>query len=274
MTSRRNELIFNVITRMRKPYYQGVAAELAFFFLMSMVPVFIIAAEIMGFFSISIDVMRELVSEYVNGTVADGILKYLAYSPSGTINILFIVFALWAASKAQFSMIRIANYTYTGMNMGKGFIRERFRAIVTVGLSITMLLLCLGILIGGEYIINLMAFCATQYFKPAPAIIMVLGGLRWPLAMGIFFLGISYIYYTLPTRKWTYRSQIPGAILATGGILIVTWVYSFYISHFSNYNLLYGSLATIVGLLVWFYFIGFVLVVGIVFNAAWEETKD
>ena len=62
-------------------------------------------------------------------------------------------------------------------------------------------------------------------------------------------------------------------MVATAGILVVTWVYSFYITHFSNYDLLYGSLATIVGLLMWFYFMGFVLVIGIVFNAAWEETK-
>ena len=269
--AKRRELIFNVITRMRKPYYQGVAAELAFFFLMSMVPIFIIAAEIMGFFSISIDVMRELVSEYVNGTVADSILKYLAYTPSGTINVLFILFALWAASKAQFSMIRIANYTYTGMNMGRGFIRERFRAIITVGLSITVLLLSLGILVGGEYVINLMVFYANKYLQPAPALPSS-GRIKMPLFLGIL-LGISYIYYTLPTKKWTYRSQIPGAIGATTGIMLVTWIYSYYISHFSNHNLLYGSLATIVGLLVWFYLIGFVLVIGIVLNAAWDETK-
>ena len=68
-------------------------------------------------------------------------------------------------------------------------------------------------------------------------------------------------------------THLPGAVVATAGILVVTWVYSFYITHFSNYDLLYGSLATIVGLLMWFYFMGFVLVIGIVFNAAWEETK-
>lgn len=272
--ARRRELFFNVVTRMRKPYYQGVAAELAFFFLMSMLPLFIITAEVLGLFSVSMDVLRELVSEYVSRLVADSVLHYLTYRPSGTISVLFIIFALWAASKAQFSMIRIANYTYTGMSTGRGFIRERFRAIISVGLSIFLLLVALGILIGGEHIINLLTFYTARFLGTPLIFRQFWYGLRWPLAMAVFFLAINYIYYTLPSKKWSYRSQTPGAAVATLGILIVTWGYSFYISHFSNYDLLYGSLATVVGLLVWFYLIGFVLVIGIVFNAAWDETKN
>jgi membrane protein len=70
----------------------------------------------------------------------------------------------------------------------------------------------------------------------------------------------------------------PGSILAAAGMLIVTWMYSFYIRYVSrpgsNFNILYGGLSTIVLLLLWFYALSFVLIIGIQFNAAWAENKE
>jgi membrane protein len=72
------------------------------------------------------------------------------------------------------------------------------------------------------------------------------------------------------------RSIIPGAIFAAVGMLIATWLYAFYIKLSSagqNFNILYGGLASVVLLLVWFYVIAFVLIIGIQFNAAWAESR-
>jgi membrane protein len=83
MTKKRaKEILVTVIIRMRKPYYQGVAAELAFFFLLSMVPLFTILGEFMGVFSISMDLIDELITQYVSEEVADTLGEYLKYTPS------------------------------------------------------------------------------------------------------------------------------------------------------------------------------------------------
>lgn len=122
---RAKKIILGVINRMKKPYYQGAAAELAFFYLLAMVPLFTILGELLGFFSISLQLINDLLAEYVSHEIASSMETYLQYTPSGTFSVLFVAFSIWAASKAQFAMIRIANYTYLGEDgRGNGFLKE------------------------------------------------------------------------------------------------------------------------------------------------------
>jgi membrane protein len=267
-------VIFNVFTRMKKPYYQGVAAELAFFFLMSMVPLFIMIGEFLGVFSLSLDVLEGLIVQYVSQEMAESLKGYINYQPSGTMSVLFLILALWSASKAQFSMIRIANYTYTGLNSGRGFIWERIRAMVTVVITILLLVFSLTILVYGEPIINIIALYAEKILFLPFAFNELWYILRWPIAIAFYFLGVTFINYILPSQRMPLKKIIPGSLLASSGILIVTWVYSIYTTSFSNYDLFYGSLASVIGLLFWFYILGYVIVLGIVLNAALMETED
>lgn len=267
-------VVLNVFVRMKKPYYQGVAAEMAFFFLMSMVPLFIIAAEIMGVFSLSVDIIGGFLTKYISQEIANSLMGYFSYTSSGTISILFLVFALWSASKAQYSMIRIANYTYTGLNSGRGFILERVRAMITVVVTILLLVFNLAVLVYGKLVASIVAAYMEDILLLPFRINEIWFILRWPAAIALCFVGITFVNYILPSRRLPVKKIIPGSIVTSAGIFTATWVYSFYMSRFSNYDLFYGSLASVVGLLIWFYILGYVMVIGIVFNAALMETCE
>lgn len=267
-------IILNVFIRMQKPYYQGVAAEMAFFFLMSMVPLFIIIAEIMGLFSLSVDIVGGFLAKYFSQDIANSLMNYFTYTSSGTISVLFLIFALWSASKAQYSMIRIANYTYTGLNSGRGFILERVRAMVTVVVTIFLLVFNLAVLVYGKIIANIAATYMESILLLPFRFNEVWFVLRWPAAVALCFIGVTFINYILPSRRLPIKKIIPGSIVTSTGIFTATWIYSFYMSKFSNYDLFYGSLASVVGLLIWFYILGYVMVIGIVFNAALMETCE
>lgn len=267
-------VLINVFVRMRKPYYQGVAAELAFFFLMSMVPLFIITGELMGIFALPVDVIGRMLEEYISAEVVKSLTEYMDYTPSGTISALFILFALWSASKAQYSLIRIANYTYTGLNSGKGFFRERLRAMFTVIITIFLMAFGLAILVYGKPIMDVTSLYVEEILKVPLHFYEVWYILRWPLGIALYFFGITFINYILPSEKISLKQIIPGSVLTSAGMLVVTWVYSFYMSRFSNYDIFYGGLASVIGLLIWFYILGYVMVIGIVFNAALEETRE
>ena len=64
--------------------------------------------------------------------------------------------------------------------------------------------------------------------------------------------------------------MLPGAVVATVGIMTVTWFYSLYISRATNYNVLYGALSNIVAMMLWFYLISWVLCIGMMFNKSWD----
>lgn len=267
-------MTLKIIKRMTDPYYQGVAAELAFFFLLSMVPIAIILGELMGVFSISMNVIRDLLSQYVSQDIYEYLSEYLTYTPSGAISAVFIIFALWAASKAQYSMMRISNYSFTGHpSGGRSWFRERLRAIKTIVITLFTLVFSLLIMVYGEIIINIFTAYVNKFLNLDFTFDDVWFVLRWPVAMALYFLMISYNYYVLPSEKIRFRKILPGSILASAGMLIATWIYSYYAAVFANYDLLYGSLAAIVALLFWFYILGYILVIGIQMNVVWEETK-
>ena len=268
-------LALMVFKRMLDPYFQGVAAELAFFFLLSLVPMAIILGELLGVFSISMNVVRHLISQYVSPDIAETLAPYLTYTTSGVASVAFIVFALWAASKAQYSLMRISNYSFTGQPYGgRGFFRERFRAIKTILITLFTLTFALIILVYGEIIIDIFTAYVDQYLHLKFAFDGIWFVVRWPIAMALYFLMVSYNYYVLPSKRVRFRKILPGSIMASVGMLIATWIYSYYAAVFANYDLLYGGLASIVALLIWFYIMGYILVIGIQVNAIWDDTKN
>lgn len=266
-------MIFRMIKKLQDPYYQGIAAELAFYFLMSMVPLMILLAEILNVFSLSIGFVKNLVDEYLSAEIAQSLYPYLNYSSSGGFSVFFIIFALWAASKAHFSMLCISNYAYTGRTLQRGYIKERLRAIKNIILTMFMLTFSLVILVYGEVILNGANLYLNQLFKVHFDVDEIWYMLRWPMAMAVYFLTVSYNYYSLPAEKVGFKRVLPGSIMASGGMMLVTAGYTIYMNQIANYDLLYGSLASIVALLLWFYMLGTVLVYGILVNVVWEETR-
>lgn len=275
MTKKRwMNLALMVFKRMSDPYFQGAAAELAFFFLLSLVPIAIILGEILGVFSISMSVVRHLISQYVSPDIYANIAPYLTYTTSGAASVAFIIFALWAASKAQYSLMRISNYSFTGHPYGgRGYFRERFRAIKTILITLFTLTFALIILVYGEILVDIFTAYVDQYLHLKFVFDGVWFVIRWPVAMALYFLMVSYNYYVLPSKRVQFGKILPGSIMASVSMLIATLIYSYYATVFANYDLLYGSLASIVALLVWFYIISYILVIGIQVNAVWDEAK-
>ena len=200
-----------IIKRMSDPYFQGVAAELAFFFLLSLVPTAIILGEMLGIFSISMGVINDILSAYVSPEIAASLSGYLDYTPSGAVSAVFIIFALWAASKAQYSMMRISNYSFTGHpSGGRGYIRERIRAVKTILITLFTITFSLLIMVYGEIIISLFTAYVNQFLHLNFIFDSIWFVLRWPVALALYFLMISYNYYVLPSERILFRKILPG----------------------------------------------------------------
>lgn len=274
MTGKRiQHIILFVFKKMQEPFYQGVAAELAFFFLMSLVPASILLGQILGVFSVSMEVLLSLLKDYVAPEITETISTLFDYQSSTTMSIVLLVLVIWAASKAQFSLARIANYTFTGEATGLGYIKERLRAMKSIVFTLFTLVFSLIILVYGEVIVSMITAYAEKVLGLDYQFSQIWYLIRWPIALGLFFLMISYNYYALPTEKVKFKKILPGSIMASAGMLLATKIYSFYVNVFANYDIIYGGLASVVALLIWFYILAFILVIGIQFNVAWDETR-
>ena len=264
------------IKQFRDPYYQGFAAQLAFYFLLAVVPIVMIISQIIASMDIvSMDRIVRIIDNYLGQNIPDALIGLLKTKTQTTSNIVFIVVALWAASRAQFSMIRITNYTMTdGKTTGAGYFRERLRSVVTMLFTVLIMIVTLIVLIFGPQLIKLIAMVFGDSTVANEAVAQVWYYARWAVAFILFLLVIGANYYMLPTTRIPFKKVIPGSIFASVGLVIISVLYAKYATNVANYDLIYGSLASVAMLMIWFYFVAWVLCLGVLFNKVWDETKN
>jgi Predicted membrane protein len=259
------------LKQIRDPYYQGFAAQLAFYYMLSVVPTVILLSEAATVLLRSnLEQAVGWIMKYTGGYFGDTIKSLILGGSSATLNVLMIIVALWAASRAQFSMARICNFMYSEGKFTGSYWSERFRAIKTMSFTILAMILVLVVMVFGSQGITLL-FRFWGFETDAQ---QAWGYIRWPVALALYILMLAYNYYVLPKEKITFKEVLPGAAFAGMGLLVITFFYAVYLARIANYNIMYGSLSTIVALLFWFWFLAWVLVLGVLFNKVWKDTKD
>lgn len=259
--------------QLQDPYYQGFAAQISFYLMLSIVPLLLLLTQILGFFDISLESAIDLLSQYTGKEVSSMFETLYRFTSVGFGNVIFLLIALWSASRASFAIMRITNYTMTeGRSTGGNYFAERFRAIRTMIITMITIVFSLIILAYGKLILEL----ALTFMGLHPELYLdnIWLFLRWILGFGLYFLMVSCNYYILPTKKVPFRKVLPGSVFASAGMLIVTVVYARYASSLANYDILYGALSSVVGILFWFFLLAWVMCLGILFNKVWDDTSE
>ena len=104
-------------------------------------------------------------------------------------------------------------------------------------------------------------------------IVLFLQALRWLIILLLLLMAISIVYYLAPARRKHFRFISAGSMLATLLILITTLGFNYYVDNFSRYNAIYGSLATLMIVLVWIYINAISLLIGFELNASIFHAK-
>jgi membrane protein len=101
----------------------------------------------------------------------------------------------------------------------------------------------------------------------------IIKSVRWIVIILLFFYSISYIYRHAPSVDKKWRLVNPGSILATLLMLLFTLLFSYWVNNFGNYNKLYGSISTILILMLLIYFNSLVLLIGFELNVSISSLK-
>ena len=185
---RTKKMIILMLNQFQDPYYQGVAAQIAFSLFLSIIPAFILLSQLLGLFSLSLNEIQAWVEKNVTIEGASQLLAFLDYSPSGVNNVFLAIIALWAASRAQFAMMRVTNYTLSdGRTVGTGYVRDRLRSVRTILMTLFTIVFSLIVLVYGEILMKLV-FGAVVGEDISNVLWMLL---RWPLGMALYFLMIT-----------------------------------------------------------------------------------
>lgn len=264
------EIIVMCYDHLGDPYYQGSAATIAYFLFLSILPIVILASQALGLFSLSIETILKWAEINVSGDGFELLQSLLKHKSTGTNNLILAAVALWAASRANIYLVRLANYTfYDGAIVGKGYIRDRVRSLVTVVIALGTFIISLVILVYAPIFLE-------KVFKSSE-ILYAIGevwlAMRWLVVLGLYFLVISLVFYFLPSWRLNYVDIIPGSIFTAIGLILVSIGFNAYVSFSTDYDLLYGSFANAVAIIIWFWAIGWVMVIGIIFNRVWWAVR-
>ena len=90
-----------------------------------------------------------------------------------------------------------------------------------------------------------------------------------PIVMIVFLL---LIYKFLPNRRDTYKRQLPGAVFSTLGWMVISWVFSVYVDVFQGFSSMYGSLTTIMLIMMWMYSVSYTHLTDV--EVAYGKDKD
>ena len=108
---------------------------------------------------------------------------------------------------------------------------------------------------------------AKQFIRFDYVYYLLIGG-KWLVILLIFFFAFAFLFYFGPARKMKFRFISAGGTLATVLSILTSTGFSFYINNFGRYNTLYGSIGTLVVVMLWFYFMALSLLIGFELNAS------
>jgi membrane protein len=193
-------------------------------------------------------------------------LQALARQKPGALGIGFFVglgISLWSSNSGMKALFDAMNIAYDE--------REK-RSFIT--LNVMSILFTVGALLIGIVLLLTVGVVPAllRYFYLDAWTETLVTASRWPILVGATLTGISLLYRFGPSReraKWRWLSW--GAFIATVGWIAASWLFSFYLQHFANYNVTYGSLGAVVGLMMWTWISVIVLIAGAAIDAEMEH---
>ncbi|GAB3551515.1 YihY/virulence factor BrkB family protein [Noviherbaspirillum agri] len=246
------------------------ASALAYQVFFSIFPFIIFLIALLGFLNLSsfFDWLREQAQlllpqqamEPVNQVIND-----LQQEKGGLMSIGVIV-ALWSASAAVRATMNALNVAYDVKEGRPAWKLYPLSILYTIGLAALMILATVLLVVGPEAV-----QWVARYVRMEDLFVTLWTWLRWPAALILLTLVVAIVYYVAPDAEQKFRFITPGATFAVLVWVAASVAFNFYVSNFSDYNATYGSIGTIIVLLLYFFISAAVMLFGAEINAVIEH---
>lgn len=257
--------------RMEKTDVFGLAAQLAYFLLLSLFPFLLFLLTLVGYLPIEwnmvVALMDQLVPDQMMDIINQNIYRLLNRQEGGLLS-LSIIGTLWAASNGINALTRAFNRAYD-VQENRSFLVARFISVIlTIAMVFVLLMALLLPVYGrmiGEYIFT--------FFGLSEELMKVWNTFRWVISSVIIFIVLLALYVLAPNKRIYLKNAVWGALFSTVLWQLASWLFSYYVNTLGNYDATYGSLAAVIVMMIWFYISGIIIITGGVLNAYIRELK-
>lgn len=269
--------LYDIVSFFFKGLYEGAitmrAGAVAFSLFMALFPAIIFIftlipyVPIEGFQDRIFLTLQDILPRSAYDAAKDTIIDILNTKRGDLLSITFI-FALVFATNGTLSLISGFSYTYHKIGI-KNFWQQYLSALwLTILLSI-LVLFSLVLVSLGETFLNSMV--QQGYFGENTARFIIVGRILTLIATIQLAISLLYNYGSAKGGQWKFLS--PGSILATVLVIISSMAFGYYVDNFAQYNKLYGSIGTLLVIMLWIYVNAIGLIIGFELNASIAGAK-
>ena len=241
-------------------------SAISFNFIMAIPPMIIFLFTLIPYLPISqalINQLYELIREIIPGEknytpIIDFLNDFLTNQRYGLLSIGFIV-ALYYSSNAMAGIMRAFDKNYIG------FRKRSYWEAKKTALQLTLILFLLMLV---SLVLLIMQGAVLNWIVQSKLLRVIIINVRWIIIILLFLASISFIYRHAPFVHKRWKLINPGSVLATTLMLFFIILFSYWVNHFSNYNKLYGSIGTLLLLMLLVYFNSLVLLIGFELNVS------
>lgn len=262
------KLVKNAVWRAFEHDAFGIAKGAAYSSIITFFPALVLVAGLFATARGDLDYVHAaslLVARIMPPGTASTVQSYFQTARQRPVRVLLFasLVALWTASGVMMSWMEGFRSAYQ-LPKTWGIVKERlvaFGLVIMAGIPLTFatILVAFGNQIESRLTHNVGSL--------GPLVLLAWTGMRWVIALATSVAVMALIYHNAVPRTQRWHSVLPGAGLATAVWFPATIAFGWYVRHFAEYSLYYGSLATAIVLLVWMYIVSIIVLIGAEFNA-------
>lgn len=252
-----------------KGYFTSRASAISFNFFLAIFPSLIFLFTIIPFIPIENfqQSLLALIQDFIPGKAYETVketVEDIVTRPHGSLLSLGFILSLYFATNGINSLMEAFNNTFHAVET-RSFLRQRLISLQLMIIISFMLIIAIGLMTFGTTIITLIL---PGFITKSGFFFGLVVFLKWIIILATIFFTISFLYYFAPAKKRHFRFISAGASLATFLVIITTQGFNFYVDNFAKYNALYGSIGTLMIVLLWIYLNSISLLIGFELNAS------
>ncbi len=247
---------------MRKKNISAFAASTAFFLFLSLIPMMMLLCALIPYTPLTeadlMNVVTQLAPDSLDSLFL-GIIIDVYDKSVGIISVTAIV-TFWSAGKGVMALMQGLNAIHEAEEKRNYFVLRMVASFYTVLILIAMILSLL-LLVFGNFLLGVL----TGQIPQIMYLIAFLMHFRILVVWAVITIAIALMYTYVPESKLGFKQQLPGAVVAAVGWSFITWIFSVYIDKFNGFSM-YGSLTTIIVLMLWLYACMYMVMAGAFLN--------
>ena len=253
----------------------GMAAQIAFYAMLGLFPFLIFLLSVISMFPLGHN-LQPLLMETLENQMPPEAAEYVANIVRGLLPAknqgllsFGLLASLWGASMAIGALITTINRAYN-LRPRRNIAKQKFLSILlTLALSGLWLVAMTIILVGPQITQEIF-----QYVGIASETNTFWTSVRLPMAFLLNLGALSLLYYVAPEAKQKFRWILPGAFTSTLLWLLASSAFRIFLRNFGQYNKTYGSLATVVILMIWLWISGLLFLLGAEINSLMKRMEE